>query len=134
MAWGEAVDFATPIKARCEPDARAAVQQGELAFWRGGNATAIGFGPKPISLDANDMRFATNQGFNSGDQFFTYLKDSFDVLYEEGKRGAAKMLSVGLHLPRGRPPGSRRRAGPQVWVCRRIEIARHWHEHHGGTP
>jgi peptidoglycan/xylan/chitin deacetylase (PgdA/CDA1 family) len=86
------------------------------------------------------MRFATNQGFNSGDQFFTYLKDSFDVLYEKGKRGAAKMLSVGLHCRLVSRPG---RAGPilryvggqhQVWVCRRIEIAHHWHEHHGGTP
>src|SRR3954463_7583291 len=51
----------------------------------------------PCTLDANDMRFATNQGFNTGEQFFQYLKDSFDVLYEEGARGSPKMLSVGLH-------------------------------------
>ena len=51
----------------------------------------------PYTLDANDMRFATPQGFNSGDQFFAYLKDSFDVLYEEGLAGAPKMMSIGLH-------------------------------------
>ena len=51
----------------------------------------------PYTLDANDMRFATPQGFNSGDQFFSYLKDSFDVLYAEGEAGAPKMMSVGLH-------------------------------------
>ncbi len=51
----------------------------------------------PYTLDANDMRFATPQGFNSGDQFFAYLKDTFDVLYEEGKAGAAKMMSIGIH-------------------------------------
>jgi putative urate catabolism protein len=51
----------------------------------------------PYTLDANDMRFATSQGFNSGEQFFQYLKDSFDVLYSEGEAGAPKMLSVGLH-------------------------------------
>jgi putative urate catabolism protein len=97
----------------------------------------------PYTLDANDMRFATNQGFNSGDQFFAYLKDSFDVLYEEGKRGAAKMLSVGLHCRLvGRPGRAAALARfldyiqghERVWVCRRIEIARHWHEHYGGTP
>jgi putative urate catabolism protein len=97
----------------------------------------------PYTLDANDMRFATNQGFNSGDQFFAYLKDSFDVLYEEGKRGAAKMLSVGLHCRLvGRPGRAASLARfldyiqghERVWVCRRIEIARHWHEHHGATP
>ena len=51
----------------------------------------------PYTLDANDMRFATAQGFNSGDQFFAYLKDSFDALYAEGEAGAPKMMSVGLH-------------------------------------
>src|SRR3546814_4660640 len=51
----------------------------------------------PYTLDTNDMRFATPQGFNSGDQFFTYLKDAFDMLYQEGKEGAPKMMSVGLH-------------------------------------
>ncbi|MDB5554832.1 MAG: putative chitooligosaccharide deacetylase protein [Rhizobium sp.] len=85
------------------------------------------------------MRFATPQGFNSGDQFYTYLKDAFDTLYEEGKEGAAKMMSVGLHCRLvGRPA---RAAGlrrfieyvlkhDDVWVPRRIDIARHWHKHH----
>jgi putative urate catabolism protein len=97
----------------------------------------------PYTLDSNDMRFGTPQGFNAGDQFFSYLKDSFDVLYEEGRRGAAKMLSVGLHCRLvGRPGRAAALARfldyvqghEQVWVCRRIDIARHWHEHHGGTP
>ena len=85
----------------------------------------------PYTLDANDMRFATAQGFNCGDQFFTYLKDSFDTLYSEGGR----MLSVGLH---GRLAGRPGRAAAlarfldyvgghdDVWVARRIDIARHW--------
>ena len=93
----------------------------------------------PYTLDANDMRFATNQGFNTGEQFFQYLKDSFDVLYEEGTRGAPKMLSVGLHCRLVGRPG--RLAGlarfldhiarhDKVWVARRIDIARHWQERH----
>lgn len=92
----------------------------------------------PYTLDANDMRFATPQGFNSGDQFYTYLRDSFDVLYEEGET-APKMMSVGLHCRLVGRPG--RVAGlarfldyiadhDSVWVCRRGDIARHWHEHH----
>jgi putative urate catabolism protein len=93
----------------------------------------------PYTLDTNDMRFATPQGFNTGDQFFTYLKDAFDALYEEGKEGSAKMMSVGLHCRLvGRPA---RAAGlkrfieyvlkhDKVWIPRRIDIARHWHEHH----
>ncbi len=95
----------------------------------------------PYTLDANDMRFSTPQGFNSGDQFFTYLKDSFDVLYEEGRQGAPKMMSVGLHCRLvGRPGRAAALARfldyvtghDKVWVTRRIDIARHWHEHHGG--
>jgi putative urate catabolism protein len=92
----------------------------------------------PYTLDANDMRFATTQGFNSGDQFFAYLKDSFDVLWNEG-RTSPKMLSVGLHCRLVGRPG--RLAALQrfldhidrhehVWVCRRLDIARHWHAHH----
>ena len=89
----------------------------------------------PYTLDANDMRFATPQGFNTGDHFFTYLKDSFDALYAEGLAGAPKMMSVGLHnrlIGRpGRIIGLRRfldyAAGHEgVWFARRIEIARHW--------
>jgi putative urate catabolism protein len=93
----------------------------------------------PYTLDANDMRFASAQGFNSGDQFFTYLRDSFDVLYAEGERGAAKIMSVGLHCRLvGRPGRAAALARfldhvqqhEQVWICRRIDIARHWHQHH----
>ncbi|MEH3147051.1 MAG: allantoinase PuuE [Methylobacterium frigidaeris] len=92
----------------------------------------------PYTLDANDMRFATPQGFNSGDQFFTYLKDSFDVLYAEGAE-APRMLSIGLHCRLvGRPGRAAALARfldyvaghPDVWVTRRIDIARHWIRHH----
>ncbi|MEM9105308.1 MAG: allantoinase PuuE [Pseudomonadota bacterium] len=93
----------------------------------------------PYTLDANDMRFATPQGFNSGDQFFAYLKDSFDVLYQEGEAGSPKMMSVGLHCRLvGRPGRAAALARfldyvashDKAWVPRRIDIARHWHEHH----
>lgn len=93
----------------------------------------------PYTLDANDMRFATPQGFNCGDQFFTYLKDSFDTLYAEGEDGAAKMMSVGLHCRLAGRPGRTAALArfldyvsqkQGVWVPRRIDIARHWHEHH----
>ena len=93
----------------------------------------------PYTLDANDMRFAIQAGFTAGDQFFTYLKDSFDVLYEEGRRGAAKMMSIGLHCRLVGRPGRAAAlarfldhvaAHDKVWVCRRIDIARHWHEQH----
>jgi putative urate catabolism protein len=92
----------------------------------------------PYTLDTNDMRFATNQGFNSGDQFFTYLRDAFDLLYAEGET-APKMLSVGLHCRLvGRPGRAAALARfldyvqqhDRVWLCRRIDIARHWHTHH----
>lgn len=92
----------------------------------------------PYTLDTNDMRFATAQGFNSGDQFFTYLKDAFDTLYAEGAE-APKMLSIGLHCRIvGRPARIAALARfldyvqshPQVWICRRIDIARHWIEQH----
>lgn len=93
----------------------------------------------PYTLDANDMRFATVQGFNSGDQFFAYLKDTFDVLLAEGKNGAPKMMSVGLHCRLIGRPGRMASllrfldyvtACETAWVCRRIDIARHWHERH----
>lgn len=96
----------------------------------------------PYTLDANDMRFATPQGFNSGEQFFAYLKDTFDVLYAEGET-APKMMSVGLHCRLIGRPG--RLAALErflayairhddVWFCRRIEIARHWHDRHKPLP
>jgi allantoinase len=92
----------------------------------------------PYSLDANDMRFASPQGFNSGDQFFTYLKDSFDTLYAEGE-DAPKMMSIGLHCRIIGRPG--RFASlvrfldyienfSDVWVCRREDIAQHWWDKH----
>lgn len=92
----------------------------------------------PYTLDANDMRFATPQGFNSGDQFFAYLKDSFDVLYAEGADGHPKMMSVGLHCRLAGRPGRAAAlmrfldyvAGhDDVWIARRVDIARHWHDH-----
>ena len=87
----------------------------------------------PYTLDANDMRFATAQGFNSGDDFFTYLKDSFDVLYAEENC----MMSIGLHCRLVGRPGrlaSLERfikyvKGKKVWITRRIDIARHWLKH-----
>jgi putative urate catabolism protein len=91
----------------------------------------------PYTLDANDMRFATAQGFSSGDQFYAYLKDSFDVLYDEGSR-TPRMMSVGLHCRLAGRPGrlaSLERflkyvRGKKVWFARRIDIARHWLKHH----
>ena len=88
----------------------------------------------PYTLDNNDMRFATNQGFNSGDQFYTYLKDSFDALYEEGKT-SPKMMSVGLHCRLIGRPGRIQSLKKflnyalqfkDIWICKRIDIARHW--------
>ncbi len=93
----------------------------------------------PYTLDANDMRFATAQGFNSGDQFFAYLRDSFDLLYAEGEAGSPKMMSVGLHCRLAGRPGRAAAlarfmdhvlAHPRVWVPRRIDIAWHWTAHH----
>jgi len=93
----------------------------------------------PYTLDANDMRFATPQGFNAGDQFYTYLKDSFDMLYQEGEAGAPKMMSVGLHCRLVGRPGRAAalarfldyvQSKTGVWTPRRIDIAWHWHAHH----
>jgi OHCU decarboxylase len=93
----------------------------------------------PYTLDANDMRFATPQGFNSGDQFYAYLKDSFDALYAEGNAGQAKMMSIGLHCRLIGRPGrvmALRRfmeyaaSHADVWFPRRIDIARHWAQIH----
>ena len=88
----------------------------------------------PYTLDNNDMRFVANQGFNTGDHFFTYLKDSFDALYEEGKTNP-KMMSVGLHCRIVGRPGRIRSlkrfleyvlSYEDVWICKRIDIAKHW--------
>ena len=88
----------------------------------------------PYTLDNNDMRFATNQGFNTGDHFYNYLKDSFDALYEEGKT-SPKMMSVGLHCRLIGRPGRIQSLKKfldyvlkfeDVWICKRIDIAKHW--------
>ena len=131
---------------RCSPNTRRlVVEEGgflydsdsyadDLPYWVtvGGRAHLV----VPYTLDANDMRFATAQGFNSGDQFFSYLRDSFDTLYAEGAR-LPKMMSVGLHCRlAGRPGRSAALARfldyvqgfDKVWISRRIDIARHWRE------
>jgi putative urate catabolism protein len=92
----------------------------------------------PYTLDANDMRFATAPGFSSGDQFFAYLRDSFDALYAEGAT-TPRMMSVGLHCRLVGRPGrigalerflDHARAHDGVWFCRRVDIARHWRARH----
>lgn len=96
----------------------------------------------PYTLDTNDMRFAALQGFNSGDQFYTYLKDAFDVLYAEGKAGQPKMLNIGLHCRLVGRPGRAAslqrfidyvKSHDKVWIARRIDIAEHWKEHNPYT-
>lgn len=109
----------------------------ELPYWTQGPNGRGGMGPfliVPYTLDANDMRFATPQGFNSGDQFFAYLKDSFDTLYAEGE-SAPKMMSIGLHCRLVGRPGRAAalarfldyvQSHERVWVATRLDIARHW--------
>ncbi|MDC1540774.1 allantoinase PuuE [Candidatus Pelagibacter ubique] len=88
----------------------------------------------PYTLDNNDMRFATNQGFNTGDHFYSYLKDSFDALYEEGGTNP-KMMSVGLHCRIIGKPGRIQSLKKfldyilkheDIWICKRVDIAKHW--------
>mgnify|MGYP002152664106 FL=1 len=95
----------------------------------------------PYTLDVNDMRFTTPQGFNSGRQFFDYMKDTFDYLYAEGSE-APKMMSIGLHCRLAGRPGRTaavarfldHMAGfSDVWLCRRIDIARHWRQNHAAV-
>ena len=92
----------------------------------------------PYTLDNNDMRFATNQGFNSGEQFFQYLKDSFDCLYKEGETNP-KMMSIGLHCRLIGRPGRIQsllkfldyiQQFEDVWICKRNEIAEHWYQNY----
>lgn len=96
----------------------------------------------PYALDTNDMRFASPGGFNSGEQFFQYLKDAFDVLYAEGEL-TPKMLSVGLHCRLIGRPGRFRalqrfldyvQTHERVWITRRIDIARHWKQTYPYSP
>jgi allantoinase len=108
----------------------------DLPFWRDSHDK-----PQlvvPYTLDSNDMRFAAAQGFNAGDQFFNYLKDAFDALYEEGAE-RPKMLSVGLHCRLIGRPGRIQalkrfieyaESHEKVWFARRIDIARHWATEH----
>ena len=93
----------------------------------------------PYTLEANDMRFAVAAGFSDGDQFYTYLKDSFDTLYAEGIAGRPKMMSVGLHCRLvgrpGRAAALKRfidyvRGHDRVWLPRRADIAAHWRRTH----
>jgi allantoinase len=129
---------------RCSPNTRDLVMEDggflydsdsyndDLPYWetRGKKKQLI----IPYTLDNNDMRFVTNQGFNTGDHFFTYLKDSFDTLYEEGKT-SPKMMSVGLHCRIIGKPGRIQSLKKfldyilkheDVWLCKRIEVAKHW--------
>ncbi len=93
----------------------------------------------PYTLDANDMRFATPQGFNTGEHFFQYLKDSFDLLWREGAEGEPKMMNIGLHCRLVGRPGRALalekfldyvQSHDKVWVAKRVDIARHWREVH----
>jgi urate oxidase len=113
----------------------------DLPYWyeHGGHQQLI----IPYTLDTNDMRFATPQGFNSGDQFFSYLKDSFDALYAEGAAGSPKMMSIGLHCRLIGRPGRVMalarfidyvQSHEKVWIARRIDIAEHWAKTHPPKP
>lgn len=117
----------------------------ELPFWMD---VTIGDGRRvphlvvPYTLDVNDMRFGTAQGFNTATQFFDYLRDSFDVLYAEGA-DTPRMLSIGMHARLLGRPGrfialqrflDHIAAHDGVWVCRRVDIARHWHQRHPFAP
>ncbi|KIX66980.1 allantoinase PuuE [Burkholderia pseudomallei] len=117
----------------------------DLPFWMDVEVSGGASVPQlivPYTLDANDMRFATPQGFNTADHFFHYLRDAFDVLYEEGDE-APKMMSIGMHCRLLGRPGRFRalqrfldhiERHDRVWVARRVEIARHWREHHPYRP
>jgi putative urate catabolism protein len=117
----------------------------DLPFWMEVTKTDGSVAPHlvvPYSLDCNDMRFVQAQGFNTGEHFFTYLRDSFDALYAEGE-DAPKMMSIGMHCRLLGKPG---RIGAlqrfldhiqkheRVWICRRIDIAQHWKKVHPYQP
>jgi peptidoglycan/xylan/chitin deacetylase (PgdA/CDA1 family) len=124
--YGDDLPFWMPVQYRGE-DGKPAVAQQLIV---------------PYAMDTNDMRFAAAQGFNSGTQFFDYLKDAFDVLYAEGDPNGLnqpKMLSIGLHCRLiGRPGRAAALARfldyvqshDKVWLTRRIDIAEHWHQTH----
>lgn len=118
----------------------------ELPYWLDHDGHGNAIPPQlviPYTLDANDMRFATAQGFNSGDQFYAYLKDSFDTLYREGAAGRPRMMSIGLHCRLvgrpGRAEALRRfieyvQGHDKVWLARRQDIAAHWRDNHPYQP
>jgi len=108
----------------------------DLPFWS--RIEGQGHLVVPYTLETNDMRFAAPQGFNAGDQFFNYLRDAFDVLYREGA-DTPRMMSIGLHCRIIGRPGrmaslerfiDHAQSHSDVWFCRRVDIARHWREHH----
>lgn len=113
----------------------------DLPFWMQVKKTDGSVVPQlvvPYTLDTNDMRFALPQGFSQGDDFFTYLRDSFDVLYAEGD-DRPKMLSIGMHCRLLGRPGrilalqrflDHIQKHERVWITRRIDIARHWKQTH----
>jgi len=121
----------------------------DLPFWMEVQRTDGRVAPQlivPYTMDTNDMRFSLPQGFSQGDDFYTYLKDAFDVLYAEGDpsgMNAPKMLSIGMHCRLLGRPGRLRglqrfldhvQAHDKVWICRRIDIARHWRATHPFDP
>lgn len=133
---------------RCGPNSlRIAAEHGELLYNADSYADDLPYWDNryakpqlmvPYTLDVNDMRFATNQGFNTGEQFYTYMKDTFDVLYAEG-HSRPKMMSIGLHCRLAGRPGRAAAVArfleyilkhENVWVCQRADIARYWRENH----
>ena len=129
---------------RCSPNTRDLVMEDggflydsdsysdDLPFWESRNKKKQLI--IPYTLDNNDMRFATSQGFNTGDHFYSYLKDSFDALYEEGRTNP-KMMSVGLHCRIIGKPGRIQSLKKfldyilkheDIWICKRVDIAKHW--------
>ncbi|SDI24690.1 putative urate catabolism protein [Pseudomonas flavescens] len=111
----------------------------DLPYWEKATPTGSPHLVIPYTLDTNDMRFTQVQGFNTGEDFYLYLKDAFDELYAEGVSGSPKMLSIGMHCRLlGRPArmASLRRfiayvkGHDRVWFARRVDIARHWHATH----
>jgi putative urate catabolism protein len=117
----------------------------ELPYWLQVKKTDGSLAPHlvvPYTLDANDMRFSSAQGFATGEDFFHYLRDSFDVLYAEGNE-TPRMMSVGMHCRLLGRPGRLRglqrfldhiAAHDRVWVCRRVDVARHWKQVHPFDP
>jgi allantoinase len=105
----------------------------ELPYW-----LEMSVGPHlvvPYSYEANDNRFNENTGFSTGDDFFAYMRDAFDIMYREGQRGAPKLFSIGLHDRLIGRPGrcvglirllEHMRSHERVWFCRGGDVARHW--------